>query len=178
MLAAVLEKIGQLEIKEVKVPQCPPDGMLLRVEACAVCGTDVKVYRFGHRLIRPPRITGHELAGAIVEVGTNVKGYREGDRISLAPAIPCGDCSWCRKGIQNRCDNLIATGYHYDGGFAEYMAVPSRVMRNDCVNIIPDNLSFEEAALTEPLACAINCQGRSKVEVGSTVVVIGAGPLG
>jgi L-iditol 2-dehydrogenase len=178
MQAAVLEKVGELRVKEVAIPKCPPDGILIKVEACAICGTDVKVYRFGHRLIKPPRITGHELAGIIVEVGTKIKGYEKGDRITVAPAIPCGNCYWCRKGIQNRCKNLIAIGYHLDGGFAEYMVIPSSVIRNDCVNTIPENLSFEEAALAEPLACAVNCQDRSKVELGSMVVIIGAGPVG
>ena len=178
MRAAVLQKVGQLEIEEIAIPKCPCDGMLIKVEACAICGTDVKVYRFGHRLIKPPRITGHELSGTIVEVGTGVNGYQEGDRVSIAPAIPCGNCYWCRKGIQNRCKNLVAVGYHLDGGFAEYMVVPSSVIRADCVNIVPENLSFEEAALAEPLACVINCQDRSRVELGSAVVVIGAGPVG
>lgn len=178
MRAAVLQKIGQMEIKEVKIPKCPADGMLIKVETCAICGTDVKVYRFGHRLIRPPRITGHELAGIIVEAGTKIKGYKKGDRITVAPAIPCGNCYYCRKGIQNRCDNLTAIGYHYDGGFAEYMVVPFPAIRGDCMNTIPENLSFEEAALTEPLACAISCQEISRVKLGDTVVVIGAGPLG
>ncbi len=84
MQAAVLEKVGQLQVKEVKIPKCPPDGILIKVEACAICGTDVKVYRFGHRLIKPPRITGHELAGIIVEVGTKIKGYKKGNRITPA----------------------------------------------------------------------------------------------
>lgn len=178
MQAAVLEKVGQLKVKEVALPKCPADGILIKVEACAICGTDVKVYRFGHRLIKPPRITGHELAGIIVEVGTKIKGYKKGNRITVAPAIPCGTCYYCRKGIQDRCDNLTAIGYHYDGGFAEYMVVPSPAIRGDCVNIIPENLSLEEAALTEPLACAINCQEISRIKLGDTVVVIGAGPLG
>jgi len=178
MQAAVFEKVGQLQVKEVKIPKCPADGILIKVEACAICGTDVKIYRFGHRLIKPPRITGHELAGTIVEVGKKVEGYKKGNRITVAPAIPCGNCYYCRKGIQDRCDNLTAIGYHYDGGFAEYMVVPSPAIRNDCVNVIPENLSFEEAALTEPLACAINCQEISRVKLGDTVVVIGAGPLG
>ncbi|MEW5816692.1 MAG: alcohol dehydrogenase catalytic domain-containing protein, partial [Spirochaetota bacterium] len=178
MKAAVFEKIGQLTIKEVETPVCPPNGILIKVEACAICGTDVKVFHFGHRYIHPPRVTGHELAGAIVQVGSELEGFQVGNKITVAPAIPCGRCYYCRKGMQNRCDDLAAIGYHYDGGFAEYMVVPPQAIVNDCVNIIPENLTYEEATLTEPLACAINCQEISNVKLGDTVVVIGAGPLG
>ena len=178
MKAAYLEDVGKLEIREMDKPQCPTDSLLIKVEACAVCGTDVKVFHYGHRLIQFPRVTGHELAGTVVETGPESKGFAEGDRITVAPAVPCGECIYCRDGIQGMCDNLMAIGYHWDGGFAEYMAVPSRAVRTGCVSIIPDNVSFETAALTEPLAVAINCQEISPVKLGSTVVIMGAGPLG
>jgi len=178
MQAAVLEKVGKLSVKEVEIPKCPSDGILMKIEACAICATDVKVYRYGHKLIKPPRITGHELSGTIIETGGEVKGYRKGDRVTVAPAVPCGECFYCRRGIQAMCADLTAIGYHYDGGFAGYMVVPSRAVRNDCVNVLPDNVSFEEAALTEPLAAVLNCQEISGVGLGNTVVIIGAGPLG
>ncbi len=178
MKAAVLEEIGKLVVKDMEEPKCSPDSIVIKIQACAVCGTDVKVYHHGHKHIRPPRITGHELAGVITEVGKDVKDFKEGDRVAVAPAIPCGECRYCRKGIQSMCDNLKAIGYHYDGGFAEYMMVPLVAIRNGCVNRLQDSLSFEEAAIAEPLACCINGQELSGVKLGDTVVVIGAGPVG
>lgn len=178
MKAAVLEEIENLVIKDVHKPQYPGDGLLIKVEACAVCGTDVKVYHHGHKHIRFPRITGHEVAGTIVEVGQEIKDYWEGERVAIAPAIPCGACFYCRQGTQSMCANLTAIGYHYEGGFAEYMLVPLLAVRNGCVNKLPDNLSFEEAAIAEPLACCINGQELSGVKLGDTVVIIGAGPVG
>ncbi|GAF81250.1 unnamed protein product [marine sediment metagenome] len=178
MQAVVLEDIGKLSVETVDKPKCPADGILIKVEACAICATDVKVFRYGHRLIKPPRITGHELAGTIVEVGKEVEGYRQGDRVTVAPAVPCGRCYYCQRGLQATCAEPTAIGYHYDGGFAEYMVVPPQAVRNDCVNVLADNVSFEAAALTEPLAAILHCQEVSRVNLGDTVVIIGAGPLG
>ncbi len=178
MKAAILREVGRMEIADVPVPKCPPDGLLIRVHACAVCGTDVKVYRHGHRLIIPPRITGHELAGEIVEVGKNVAGHEVGQPVAVAPAVPCGRCRYCRRGIQTMCDNLTAIGYMYDGGFAEFMAVPRLAVANGCVNPIANGVSYEEACLSEPLACCINAQELAWVGLGQTVAVIGAGPIG
>ena len=113
-----------------------------------------------------------------MEVGKNISDYKVGQRVAVAPAVPCGDCYTCRKGIFGMCDNLAPVGYQFDGGFAEYMAVPPRVVRTTCVNSVPDNVSFEEAAIAEPLACAVNGQGLSHVGLGQTVLVIGSGPLG
>ena len=178
MKAAVLEKVGKLDIRDMPKPECDPDGLVLDVGACAVCGTDVKVYRHGHRLIVPPRVTGHEVAGTVVEVGRNIKNYAEGDRVAVAPAVPCGECRMCRRNIHGMCDNLTAIGYHYDGGFAEFMAVPPVAVRNGCVNKLPDGLSDEHAALAEPLACCINAQELAFVMLGQSVAIIGAGPIG
>jgi len=178
MKAAVLEKIEDLRIKDIPVPSPGPLELVIKVKACAVCGTDVKVYHSGHRHIRFPRVTGHEVSGEIVEVGKEITAYRKGQRVAVAPAVPCGECYYCRRGIQGMCDNLTAIGYHYDGGFAEYMLVPEPAVRNGCVNELPPNLSFEEAAIAEPLACVINGQELSRVKLGDTVVVIGAGPIG
>jgi len=178
MRAAVLEKVGQLDIRDVPKPECEDEGILIKVAACAVCGTDVKVYRHGHRLIAPPRIIGHELAGEIVAVGARVSAYKVGERVAVAPAVPCGECRMCRRGVPGMCDDLIAIGYQSDGGFAEFSAIPPRAVRNGCVNVLPEGLPFEEAALAEPLACCINAQELAFVGLGQTVAVIGAGPIG
>ena len=178
MKAALLKNIENLEIVDIEKPSAKENEIVIKVMVCAICGTDIKVYHHGHRLIVFPRIPGHEVSGIVVEKGKNVKEFKEGDRVVVAPAIPCGKCWYCKKGYQTMCDNLKAIGYHYDGGFAEYMKIPEDAVLNGCVNKIPDNLGFEEAAIAEPLACVINGQILSKVEIGDTVVVIGAGPIG
>ncbi len=178
MKAAVLKGIENLEMEDISRPTPSPQEILIKVKACSICGTDIRVYHHGHKHMRFPRITGHELSGEIVEIGKRVEGHKLGEKVAIAPAIPCGRCYYCRRGMQSMCINLTAIGYHYDGGFAEFMVVPEDAVRNGCVNTIPSELSFEEAALAEPLACAINGQQLSQIDLGNTVVVVGAGPLG
>ncbi len=178
MKAAVLNDIESLEIKDIPVPSPSEYEIVIKVKACTICGTDIRLFHHGHKHLRFPRVPGHELSGEIVEVGSKVKNYHVGQKVAVAPAIPCGSCYYCRRGMQSMCLNLQAIGYHYNGGFAEYMLVPENAVRNGCVNPLPPNLSFEEAALAEPLACAINGQELSRIHLGDTVVVIGAGPLG
>ena len=178
MKAAVLKEIEDLEIKDVSYPDFSSEEILIKIKACSICGTDIRVYHHGHKHMRFPRIIGHELSGEIIEVGERVKDYEIGEKVAIAPAIPCGKCYYCRRGMQSMCINLTAIGYHYDGGFAEFMRVPENAVRNGCVNPIPSNLSFEEAALAEPFACAINGQELSQIGLGDVVVVMGAGPLG
>jgi L-iditol 2-dehydrogenase len=178
MKAARVHKTEDLRIEDVAEPRCPDGGMVIKVEACAVCGTDVKILHHGHRMIVFPRTTGHEVSGTVTEVSPGVEGYAPGDRVAVAPAVPCGECHMCHGGMQGMCENLTAIGYHYDGGFAEKMAVPAVAVRNGCVNEVPEGVSFEEAALAEPLACCVNAQELIWLGLGHTVVVIGAGPIG
>jgi L-iditol 2-dehydrogenase len=121
---------------------------------------------------------GHEVAGEIVDVGAGITGWAPGDRVQVIAAIPCGHCPECRRGRMTVCPNQESIGYHYDGGFAEYMIVPAKVLAVDGVHRIPEDLSFAEASVTEPLACVLNGQELARVGEGDDVVVIGSGPIG
>ena len=178
MKAAVFYAQEDLRLEDLPTPRISADQILLRVGACAICGSDVRFYRFGAKNITQRVTLGHEATGTIAEVGHSLTGFAPGQRVAIAPAIPCGDCSYCQQGIQTMCDNLHSIGYELHGGFAEFMVVPYAAIRAGCVNAIPDNLSFEEATVAEPLACAINGQELVNVGMGDEVVVIGAGPLG
>jgi len=178
MRAALLEDVGNIRLTDMPRPSCPKDGFILKVGACAVCATDVKMYRFGHHMLKLPRVLGHEVAGTIDEAGARCTQFKVGDRIAVAAVICCGTCSWCLKGVSSMCEDHEAFGYHYDGGFAQYMMVPAKSIRSGGVNPLADHVTFEEAAIAEPLACVLNGQKISPVSLGDAVVVIGAGPLG
>ncbi|MDI7274871.1 MAG: alcohol dehydrogenase catalytic domain-containing protein [Anaerolineae bacterium] len=178
MLAAVLEGLDQLAVKEVPTPQADDDTLLIRVRACAVCGSDVRILHHGSPRVKPPVIPGHEIAGEVVEVGRNVQGFRPGDRVAMAGDIPCGVCAFCRDGHGNNCQTNLALGYQFPGGFAEYLVAPSLLLRYGPIHLIPEGLSYAEAALAEPLACAINGVELSQIRLGEAVAVIGAGPIG
>lgn len=172
-----------VRVEEVPEPVCGPDEIKLKVRNCSTCGTDVKILHNGHQNLTPPRITGHEIAGEVVEVGAEVNAaygssWAVGDRAQVIAAVPCGDCHECRKGWMAVCQNQTSVGYQYDGGFAEYMVVPRQVLKVDGLNRIPEGVDFDEASAAEPLACAINAQELLGIEEGDTVVVFGAGPIG
>jgi len=169
---------GDVRIEDAPEPTPGPRDVKIRVRACSTCGTDVKISRFGHHHIDPPRVMGHEIAGEVVEVGAEVEGWAPGDRVQVIAAIPCGRCEFCTAGRMTICPNQTSMGYHYDGGFAEHMVVPEAVLAVDGLNRLPDGLSFAEASVAEPLACAINAQELVHVGKGDDVVVIGSGPIG
>lgn len=169
---------GDVRIEDAPEPTPGPTDVKIRVRACSTCGTDVKISRFGHHHIAPPRVMGHEIAGEIVEVGADVTGWQPGDRVQVIAAIPCGQCAECRRGRMTVCPNQVSMGYHFDGGFAEYLVVPHNVLAVDGLNRIPEGLSFAEASVAEPLACVLNGQNLAGVGEGDDVVVVGSGPIG
>ena len=178
MLAAVYEGINKIAIREVEKPSLPAGGMLIKVSSCAICGTDLKIYNQGNPRVKPPQIIGHEFVGSIVEKDKEIKEFRLGDRVTMATSISCGRCELCRQGLNNLCHNLTPISYDYPGAFAEYMAIPAQGIRGGNVLKVPDNLTDDEAAISEPLGCVINGQIIANTDSGHTVVVIGAGPIG
>ncbi|MCW2902310.1 MAG: Alcohol dehydrogenase GroES domain protein [Streptosporangiaceae bacterium] len=169
---------GDIRLEEAPEPHAQPGEVKIRVRNCSTCGTDVKIFRYGHHHIVPPRVMGHEVAGEVVEVGASVTGHQVGDRVQVIAAIPCGNCAECARGRMTVCANQESMGYHYDGGFADYMIVPAKVLAVGGVNPIPEGVSFAEASVAEPLACVLNGQELARVGEGDDVMVIGSGPIG
>jgi L-iditol 2-dehydrogenase len=180
MKALLLSKYRHLEIADLPMPEPGPDEVLIRVAACGICGSDVHGYdgSSGRRI--PPIVMGHEAAGRIAAIGANVKGLTEGDRVTFDSTIFCGACAHCRRGDVNLCDHRQVLGvscsdYRRAGAFAEYVAVPSRVIYR-----LPDPLSFSEAAMLEAVAVAIHGVSLAQLpaKANATALVIGAGTIG
>ncbi len=178
MLAAVLEAPDRLTLREVPIPEIDDDSALLEVKSVAICGSDVRILHHGNPRVKPPTIIGHEIAGVVTKVGRHVTRIKEGQRIALGADVPCGQCSWCRNGQGNNCATNLAVGYQIPGGFAQYMKLPRVLLEEGPVTPFTDGLSFDEAALAEPLACAINGLELVGMSLGKTVVLIGLGPIG
>lgn len=178
MKAAVYKDVGKVEIKDVPEPKISPNEVLLHVKACAICGTDVRIFHYGHPKVTPPRILGHEVAGEVAMIGKDVKELSVGERVTVDPLIPCGKCYYCLQGIHNLCDDAKAIAYDFDGGFAEYLVIPEGAISSGCVVKLPEGLSYDEATVAEPLGCCINGQERAGVKLGETVAIMGVGPIG
>lgn len=178
MKAAILEQLNQLVVKEVPVPQITADEVLVKVKACAVCGSDLRIFRQGNDRVKPPAIMGHEVAGEVMEVGTNVNGFQVGDRLAIGSDIPCGECKFCKAGFSNNCVINYATGYQFQGGFAEYIPLNKLMLAFGPIVKMPAHVSYDQAALAEPLGCVLNGMEISDVRLGDTVVVMGTGPIG
>jgi L-iditol 2-dehydrogenase len=164
-----------VRVEDAPEPTAGPGDLVIRVRNCSVCGTDAKIWNSGHPDLCPPRVLGHEVAGEVV---AGAGGWAVGDRVQVIAAIPDGTCHECRHGWQTVCPNQERIGYQHDGGFAELMRVPAKVLAVDGVNRVPDGLSFAEASVAEPLSCVINGQEQARIGEGQTVVVVGAGPIG
>jgi L-iditol 2-dehydrogenase len=174
--AAVLFAPGHLEIREASDPNCPPGGLVVQVFASLICTTDLRMWRAGHPALCCPRILGHEIAGQVAEVSAGTQGPSVGDRVQIYPGLPCGTCSFCRRGKENLCPSIEILGFSVDGGFAQYLALPKSAVK--AVNPIPISLPYAEAALAEPLACCLNGLERGGLNPGETVLILGAGPIG
>lgn len=175
MKAAVLYGKQDLRLERIATPRPGPGELVVRVGAALTCGTDLKVYRRGYHalMLTPPIPFGHELAGTVAAVGKGVKGFREGDRVVALNSAPCDVCFFCRRGQQNLCEDLLFN----NGAYAEYICIPARIVEKNTLQIGED-VPFEHAALTEPLACVVRGLEETGATPGDTMVVIGAGPIG
>jgi L-iditol 2-dehydrogenase len=175
MTAAVLYGKERLEIETVDVPKIGAGDVLVRVRAALTCGTDVKVFRRGYhaRMIVPPALFGHELAGDIVALGEAVQGFEIGQRVMAANSAPCGECYACRRGQENLCENLMFN----NGAYAEYIRIPERIVQKN-LHVIEDHVGYQDAALAEPLACVLHGLEECALRAGDTLAVIGLGPIG
>ncbi len=178
MKAAFLEKLGQLTVREVARPELEPGSVLVRVRACTICATDLRIYHYGHSRIQLPHVLGHEIAGEIASATNGTGAYRIGERVAVTPHIPCGTCFYCRHGEPGYCTNRVTFGYQLPGGFAEYLLVPAGAIQSGGLNRFPGTVSFAEATLAEPLSCCLRGQRLANLKAGDTVVVIGGGPIG
>ncbi|MGI6141513.1 MAG: alcohol dehydrogenase catalytic domain-containing protein [Caldicoprobacterales bacterium] len=178
MLAYVYEGNGRLVLKDMPKPSAKKDSVVIKVNACSICGTDFRTYIHGSSKINPNTIIGHEVTGTIVEVGRSVAGFYEGDRVHITPAIGCGYCYPCKSGHPNMCDNLETIGFQYNGGFAEYMEIPAKAFSAGNVNKLSNLIEDVEAAVAEPIACVLNAQEFLNIKKGDYVAVFGAGFIG
>lgn len=179
MRAVVLSGPNQFAPAEIEKPQIGPDEILLEMKAAAICGTDMRILT-GKKTkgVRYPSVIGHEFCGVIAEVGADVKGYEVGEKVVVANVIPCHHCSSCLRGRTNACLDRKAIGYEFDGGFEEYIRIPSICIENGNVVKLPEYMSYQAGALIEPLSCCIRGLKNAGTGFNDDVLIVGAGPIG
>ncbi|MEW5820103.1 MAG: zinc-binding dehydrogenase [Cyanobacteriota bacterium] len=175
MKAVLFYEPGSIKYTEIEVPCVRPREVLVKVNTALTCGTDVKTYRRGHPVLikKVPSGFGHEFSGIIEEVGTEVDNFKVGQRVVAANSAPCNNCYFCRISRPNLCENLDLL----NGAYAEYIVVPKHIVEQNMI-VLPDNVSFEEAAFTEPLSVVLHGIERSDIDIGTTVGILGIGPIG
>lgn len=175
MKAAVYHGPGDLRVEEVPVRKLKDNEVKIQVKYCGICGTDIHIFHGdgGYCDVTPPLVPGHEFSGVVAEVGAGVKTVKVGDRVTGDPNDMCGECYFCKNGMQHFCKNNIGIGTTVDGGFAEYV-----IMREKQVYKVSDELSFIEAAMAEPISCCLHGIDLCNIKAGDTVLVMGGGPIG
>ena len=171
---------NDIRIDEVPVPAISEDEVLLKTDAAAVCGTDIRMWVNGYRGVDEahPLILGHEFAATVSRVGDKVPFFQTGMRVALAPNIGCGFCGRCTAGNFHLCDNYQAFGINMDGAFAEYIRVPAAAIAHGNLMALPEGVSPEEAAVNEPLSCVYNGFLKCNIRPGDIVLIVGSGPIG
>ncbi|MGA2154060.1 MAG: zinc-binding dehydrogenase [Bryobacteraceae bacterium] len=175
MMAAVLYGKENLQVEPVAVPSIQSRDILVRVRVALTCGTDVKVFRRGYhaRMIVPPAVFGHELAGDVVATGEDVTKFKIGQRVVAANSAPCTRCFYCQRGFENLCEDLLFN----NGAYAEYIRIPARIVEGNTY-LVPQHVGYQDAALIEPLACVVRGWEETAPRHGDQVAVIGLGPIG
>lgn len=175
MKAAVYHGPGDLRVEEVPVRKLKDNEVKIQVKYCGICGTDIHIFHGdgGCCDVTPPLVPEHEFSGVVAEVGAGVKTVKVGDRVTGDPNDMCGECYFCKNGMQHFCKNNIGIGTTVDGGFAEYV-----IMREKQVYKVSDELSFIEAAMAEPISCCLHGIDLCNIKAGDTVLVMGGGPIG
>ena len=176
MKAAIYYGPGDIRVESVSDPKLGADGILIQIKASGICGSDIHPYRVGG-LIEPGLIMGHEFSGDVIEIGANVAEIRKGDRVTAASVQPCGQCHWCQKKQTHRCPNMKVLGVHIPGAFAEYISIPLALI-NQTVFLLPDEISYEDGAIVEPLSLAENIVKKTESTTEDTVVILGMGMIG
>jgi L-iditol 2-dehydrogenase len=194
MQAIVYYAPGDIRVEDIPRPQLREGELLVHIDACAVCGTDLKSKHHGNPRIKAPLVMGHEFTGIIEEISPSAVGtWNIGDRIVMATSISCGNCYYCKNHFRNLCTNLAPMSFSYPGGMAEYIAIPALALQGGHVITVPAamlptmavpaatnsaNVKAEWAALAEPTSCAVNSVQQCHIQQGDTVLVMGAGPMG
>lgn len=175
MKAVLFYKPGLIKYEETSLPEISAGEVLVKIETALTCGTDVKTYRRGHPVLikETPSGFGHEFSGTVYKIGEKVEGFQPGDRVVAANSAPCMGCYYCYLEEYNFCENLDLL----NGAFAEYIRIPEQIVKQNLLHI-PENLTFEEAAFTEPLANVVLGVEKSEIKPGQTVGIIGLGPIG
>jgi L-iditol 2-dehydrogenase len=180
MKAAMLVGVRKYEVRELPDPRVPEDGVLVRVKACGVCGSDIRRWKEGPAAGAPLVIAGHEIAGEVIGVGPNCSGYALGDRMAVCPDVHCGRCYYCKRGMFNLCDSLTFIGNSpgRPGGFANLLPLSGEILTNGIVSKMPEGMDYLAASLAEPCMSVLMSHDRANTGLDDTVVVIGAGPIG
>ncbi|MCE9630198.1 MAG: alcohol dehydrogenase catalytic domain-containing protein [Planctomycetia bacterium] len=180
MIAARYTQGGGFAVTDAPEPVAEPGGLVVRIDAASICGTDIKILNHGHRKLRDGQtITlGHEFVGTIVEVNGSSNGFAVGQQVGVAPNIGCGHCGMCMQGMGNMCPAYSAFGIDRDGAHAPLVAIPRAAIEQALVIPLPDGADPRAATLAEPLSCVVAAQRATRIEPGDTVVIYGAGPMG
>jgi L-iditol 2-dehydrogenase len=180
MIAATFSQDAGFRIEDVPLPDIGDGELLLRVMASSICGTDLRIIRTGHRKLSPGQkiVLGHEFSGVVARVGPRAGPFQIGQRVGVAPNMGCGRCDACAQGLPNMCPDYTAFGITLDGAHTEHVRIPAAAIAQGSVVPLPDTISYAEAALLEPLSCVVNSHRATRIELGDTVVIFGAGPIG